>query len=545
MPHHILQHLPDEEDGAKEASATDQICRAFNAAPVAMFIMDTARRLVHCNQAGERVIGPRGTASRTEISGSLRALTARDGPATAVISVADNRELQLTSVHIGDGWLISATDRCPSQADESLHQKARFDPLTGLPNRFQFRERLAEIATHARARKQSAALLYLDLDRFKQVNDTLGHPIGDALLCKVAERMQAALRPGDVIGRLGGDEFAVLCEFDKPEGLSIIGQRLIDLISRPYLVDGHLITVGASIGAALIPHDAEEPDRLAKYADLALYRAKADGRGVMRYYLPEMTERAQARRLLEFDLRKALALRQFYLDYQPQFDTKLDQVSGFEALVRWQHPERGLLSPTDFVPLAEETGLIVAIGEWVMRTAVTEASTWPQGVTIAVNVSPVQFRSGKLPDAVEAILAETGVAPHRLELEITESVLLDDGETNRAILTRLHELGVKIVIDDFGTGYSSLAYLQTFPFDKIKIDQSFVRDMSSDSEAIVRAVVDLGASLGIRTIAEGVETQEEFDRLRAHGCNSIQGFLFGVPTTPQGAHAIMARQETP
>lgn len=399
------------------------------------------------------------------------------------------------------------------------------------------------MATHARVREQSAALLYLDLDRFKQVNDTLGHPIGDALLCKVAERMQSALRPGDVIGRLGGDEFAVLCEFDKPESLSLIGQRLIDLVSRPYLVDGHLVTVGASIGAALIPHDATEPDQLAKYADLALYRAKADGRGVMRYYLPEMAERAQARRLLEFDLRKALALRQFYLDYQPQFDTAWNRVSGFEALVRWQHPERGTVSPADFVPLAEETGLIVAIGEWVMRTAVAEASTWPQDVTIAVNVSPVQFRSGKLPDAVASILAETGVAPHRLELEITEGVLLDDGEANRVILTRLHELGVKIVIDDFGTRYSSLAYLQTFPFDKIKIDQSFVRDMSSDSEAIVRAVVDLGNNLGIRTIAEGVETKEEFDRLRAHGCNSIQGFLFGAPAGPQDAHAIMARQE--
>jgi diguanylate cyclase (GGDEF)-like protein len=389
-----------------------------------------------------------------------------------------------------------------------------------------------------------AALLYLDLDRFKQVNDTLGHPVGDALLVKVAERMRAALRGDDVVGRLGGDEFAVLTQAVDAEALATLGKRLIDLVSRPYLVEGHMLSVGTSIGLALMPEDADDVDRIAKCADLALYRAKEDGRGVLRRYAPEMDQRIQARRSLEFDLRKALALREFELFYQPQFDVDSGRATGFEALIRWRHPERGLVPPSGFVPLAEETGLIVPIGEWVLRTACAEAATWPEDVAVAVNLSPAQFRTGKLVQTVLSTLAATGLSANRLELEITESVLLDNDETNRAVLTQLHELGVRIAVDDFGTGYSSLAYLRSFPFDKIKIDQSFVREMASDadSEAIVRAVVDLGATLGMTTIAEGVETREELERIRAHGCTEIQGFLFGRPTPLEEVRALIAKQ---
>jgi diguanylate cyclase (GGDEF)-like protein len=546
-------HPPAPE---KERDLPALALRAFDALPKAAFLLDESLALVRCNEAG-RCLGlgaepgmsleallagldVERTHDRRAMLAALGAVFAGNAAPVAV-ALSDDRIVELLSSKIGGGWVVVVRE---PRTDNAIARQARFDPLTGLPNRLHFRERLAGAAAHMRTTGTPAALLYLDLDRFKQVNDTLGHPVGDALLVKVAERMRAALRGDDVVGRLGGDEFAVLTQAVDAEALATLGKRLIDLVSRPYLVEGHMLSVGTSIGLALMPEDADDVDRIAKCADLALYRAKEDGRGVLRRYAPEMDQRIQARRSLEFDLRKALALREFELFYQPQFDVDSGRATGFEALIRWRHPERGLVPPSGFVPLAEETGLIVPIGEWVLRTACAEAATWPEDVAVAVNLSPAQFRTGKLVQTVLSTLAATGLSANRLELEITESVLLDNDETNRAVLTQLHELGVRIAVDDFGTGYSSLAYLRSFPFDKIKIDQSFVREMASDadSEAIVRAVVDLGATLGMTTIAEGVETREELERIRAHGCTEIQGFLFGRPTPLEEVRALIAKQ---
>lgn len=533
--------------------------RAFDALPSAAFVLGTDLKLVRCNEAGQRlgIVSTPGMTLEELLAGldierthdqrallaALRsALISENTPVGAVLQ--NNQAIELVPSRIDGGWVVMIRE--PS-ADNAIIKQARFDPLTGLPNRLHFHERLTKAAVHAKTSGTGAALMYLDLDRFKQVNDTLGHPVGDALLVKVAERMRAAIRGDDIVGRLGGDEFAVLTQAVDAEALTTLGKRLIDLVSRPYLVEGHMLSVGTSIGLALMPEDADEVDRLAKCADLALYRAKADGRGVMRRYAPDMDRRVQERRSLEFDLRKALALGEFELFYQPQFDIDSGRATGFEALLRWRHPERGLVPPAAFIGLAEETGLIVPIGEWVLRTAAAEAATWPDDVTVAVNLSPAQFRSGKLVQSVLSTLAATGLAAPRLELEITEGVLLSDDEVNRGILTRLHELGVKIAVDDFGTGYSSLAYLRSFPFDKIKIDQSFVREMArdADSEAIVRAVVDLGATLGMKTIAEGVETREELERIRAHGCTEIQGFLLGRPTPLEEVRALIERRTDP
>ena len=390
------------------------------------------------------------------------------------------------------------------------------------------------------------AVLCIDLDRFKAVNDTLGHPVGDALLRKVGERLSKAAREGDVVARLGGDEFAVIqVGTDQPTASEALAARLVDLIGRTYVVDGHMLNIGASVGVALAPSDGDDADALLKHADLALYRAKADGRGVFRFFETGMDARMQARRSLEIDLRKALALKEFELAYQPQVRSEDGAVSGFEALLRWRHPERGAVSPADFIPLAEEIGLITPIGEWVLRTACAEAATWPDSVSLAVNVSPVQFRGAKLVDTVTSALARSGLAPSRLELEITEGALLDNTDTVLKVLNSLRDLGVRISMDDFGTGYSSLSYLQKFPFTKIKIDQSFVRRMddSPDCSAIVRAVAALGASLGMKTTAEGVETEAQRERIRAEGCTEIQGYLTGRPMTAADAAAFILRSQ--
>ncbi len=385
----------------------------------------------------------------------------------------------------------------------------------------------------------------LDLDRFKAVNDTLGHPVGDALLRKVAERLRNAARRDDVIARLGGDEFAILqvgqVGADQPLAAEALANRLVDLVGRTYVLDGQMLNVGVSVGIALFPDDGRLPDDLLKHADLALYRAKADGRGTYRFFEPAMNAAVQARRSLEIDLRRALALKQFTLVFQPQIRLETGEVSGFEALLRWHHPERGLISPATFIPLAEEIGVIVGIGEWALRTACREAARWAQPASIAVNLSPIQFRGGKLVETVTLVLAQTGLDPARLELEITEGALLDDTDGVLTVLNGLRRLGVRISMDDFGTGYSSLSYLQKFPFDKIKIDQSFVRGMAGSAEcgAIVRAIARLGASLGMRTTAEGVETADQLDAIRAEGCTEVQGYLTGRPMPASEAFALL------
>ena len=422
---------------------------------------------------------------------------------------------------------IDITER--KRAEVRIAFMAHHDALTSLPNRVLLRLRMSEMLARIRCTGRGVATLCIDLDNFKMVNDTLGHPLGDLLLQQVAGRVRDHLRETDMVARFGGDEFAVLqADVAAPEEVRSLAQRLLAVIAEPYDLDGHTVTVGASIGIALAPGDGDDVDRLLKNADLALYRAKADGKGTFRFFEAEMDARAQARRLLEGEFRAALQARAFDVHYQPLVDLSSGEVSGFEALLRWPHPERGMIPPVEFIPIAEETGLIGGLGAFVLARACADAMRWPAHVRVAVNLSPLQFRTGNLLQVVTDALARSGLPAKRLELEITEGLLLERSEHVLATLHALRALGVRISMDDFGTGYSSLSYLRSFPFDKIKIDRSFVRDLgsSADSQAIVRAIISLGTSLGITITAEGVETEHDLACLKAEGCNEGQGYLF-------------------
>ena len=417
------------------------------------------------------------------------------------------------------------------RAEARVAHLAKHDELTGLPNRVHLREMLKTALARVK-RGASIAILCLDLDHFKVVNDTLGHPTGDLLLKAVTERLRAALHDADAVARLGGDEFVVLqSDLARPEDASDLAQRLINAISQPYEIDGNKIVIGLTIGLALSPTDGTDPETLIKNADTALYRAKEDGRLNFRFFEREMDARLQIRRALELDLAVALSLGQFELFYQPLINLDTNQVCCFEALLRWRHPVRGYVAPVEFISLAEQTGLIVPLGEWVIRQACMEASRWPRRIKVAVNLSPVQFKSKALVQTIVSALASSGLEAGRLELEITETALLQNNEHTLSILHKLRSLGVAIALDDFGTGYSSLSYLRSFPFTKIKIDRSFVRELSdgNDCVAIVRAVVGLGVSLGMGTTAEGVETEEHLRQVRQQGCTEVQGYLFSKP----------------
>jgi diguanylate cyclase (GGDEF)-like protein len=430
------------------------------------------------------------------------------------------------------GWVAThddITERRRAEAD--LAFMARHDALTRLPNRTLFQERLEQAIATSR-RQSGCALMLVDLDGFKVVNDTLGHLVGDGLLCAVATRLSAAVRAVDTVARLGGDEFAIIqAGLDNPDHVAALAERIIGAIGQPFDVDGHRITIGNSIGIAIVPSDGTSCETLLRNADIALYLAKAEGRGTYRLFEPAMDAQVQGRRRLELDLRDALSTDAFALHYQPFVDVASGRVAGFEALIRWHHPVRGLVSPVDFIPIAEDTGLIVAIGRWVLRTACREAMSWPADIGLAVNLSAVQFRGGRLGDAVRGALAESGLAPSRLELEITESVLLQHSDDSVSLLHQLRDMGVRIALDDFGTGYSSLSYLRGFRFDKIKIDRSFVSDLATnaDSRVIVGAVIGLAVGLGITITAEGVETPDQLAVLRAEGCAQVQGELFSKP----------------
>jgi diguanylate cyclase (GGDEF)-like protein/PAS domain S-box-containing protein len=444
----------------------------------------------------------------------------------------------------GGGWVATLEDITAwREAQEKLAYLAHHDSLTNLPNRTKFREYLEHTLRRVN-RDGRVAVLCLDLDHFKEINDSLGHPIGDDLLKDVASRLRTSVREGDTVARLGGDEFAIVqagTDLQASESSSL-AERLVEIVGAPYAIQGHQLNIGVSIGIAFAPNDGEDPDRLLKNADMALYRAKEDGRGTYRFFEPGMDARAQARRLLEIDLRAALTRREFEIHYQPIHELKTDQITAFEALIRWKHPLRGMISPMDFIPLAEETGLITQLGDWILRRACMDAAAWSREVRVAVNLSPVQFKNSNLAQSVISALAASGLAPERLELEITESVLLQDSEATLAALHKLRSFGVKISMDDFGTGYSSLSYLRSFPFDKIKIDRSFVHELATreDSMAIVRAVTGLGKSLGISIVAEGVETSEQLGLLRTEGCNEVQGFLFSRPRPAQEVEAMLS-----
>jgi diguanylate cyclase (GGDEF)-like protein len=440
------------------------------------------------------------------------------------------------------GWVTTYLDvTARHKAEAKVTHMAQHDALTELPNRRRFREQLQHELAQLRAGR-CFGILCMDLDSFKSVNDTLGHPIGDRLLQAVAQRLRDTVREGDLVARLGGDEFAIIqSRMDQPDEMGALASRLIDVVSVPYDVDGHQIVVGLSVGISVAPTDGCDADALIKNADLALYRAKEEGRGTFRYFESGMDARAQARRVIELDMRAAVRNGEFELDYQPILQAESGEITGFEALVRWRHPQRGLISPADFIPLAESTGLIVPLGEWILRKACSDAAAWSRPVRVAVNLSPVQFKHRSLVSSVMEAVNSAGLQPDRLELEITESVLLQDSDTTLATLHTLRGFGVRISMDDFGTGYSSLSYLRSFPFDKIKIDQSFVRELSTHADciAIIRAVTGLGTSLGITTTAEGVETKEQFELLRSEHCGEVQGYLFSKPRPASEVEAML------
>ena len=448
---------------------------------------------------------------------------------------------QVISLTVGDAqhwWSISARPvgegrwrgvcsdiTAQRHAEEKVSYMAHYDGLTDLPNRFM----LSESLYHALNRDEAVAgLLCLDLDNFKVINDTLGHPVGDKLLKAVARRLESCAEGSEVVSRLGGDEFAILIPAAQMGTIEKVAQDIIDALSEPFSLGDHDVVIGTSIGIALAPQDGDNVDALLRNADLALYSAKSLGRNRAVWFEPGMDEAAQARRLIEMDLRSALGKGELKLHYQTLVDMETEQTSGYEALIRWEHPARGTVMPDVFIPIAEETGLIIQIGEWVIRQAVHDLSNWEPHIGVAINLSPAQMRSPSLIATIANAIARTEVDPARICLEITETVLMQDTDVNIETLHMLRALGVQVALDDFGTGYSSLNYLRSFPFSKIKIDRCFISDIDSreDCQAIVRSVVGLATSLGMKTTAEGVERTEQMDMLRMQGCNEVQGFLF-------------------
>ncbi len=472
--------------------------------------------------------------------GRILESVAKGQPFAWVVEASDGRFVHVLNQPIASGgWVATHEDVTERWRGEArIAHMARHDALTDLPNRVLFMEKMNEALARLAAAGTQFSVFIFDLDLFKAVNDSLGHPIGDLLLRSVASRLSEVVGEPDAVGRLGGDEFAILqvVRSDARAEAAALAERLIAAIGTPYEIEGHPVVIGISLGVAIAPDDGTDSSALLKHADLALYRAKADGRNCFRFYESEMDAAVQLRRALEIDLRNALARREFELHYQVIMSAATREPCGAEALVRWRHPRRGLIGPDQFIPLAEEIGMIEPLGEAILREACAEAATWPANVRIAVNLSAAQFRRGDLADIITAALRDSGLAADRLELEITESVLLQKSEGNLATLHAVRALGVSIVLDDFGTGYSSLGYLRMFPFDKIKIDRVFVQELASraDCAAIVCAVTGLARSLNIVTTAEGVETEEQLALVRAAGCNQVQGFLFGRPV-PAGA----------
>ncbi|HKX79299.1 MAG TPA: EAL domain-containing protein [Novosphingobium sp.] len=440
------------------------------------------------------------------------------------------------------GFRGSGTDLTETKRSQRhVTELARFDSLTKLANRFQMSEWLEKILTAPRAERRACAIFLLDLDRFKQVNDTMGHPAGDALLGQVADRLRSTVGKRGSVGRLGGDEFKIILPGHQSHAnLANLAKLIIENLSQPYSIEGHRVIIGASVGIAMCPDNGTTSEELIRNADLALYAAKDGGRGRHHFYAQDLHSEAEERRQLEQDLRDAISQGALELHYQPQVRTTTEKIAGFEALLRWNHPKHGYLSPAKFVPIAEDTGLIAQIGEWALRTACTDLARWPKTVRVAVNVSPLQFANPALPAIVTSAIASAGIAPSRLELEITESVFLNDDKSTEAMFSALKSIGVRLALDDFGTGYSSLGYLKSAPFDKIKIDQSFVRGATisgSRNGAIISSIVSLAEALGMETTAEGVETLDELDLIRMLGCSHIQGYIYEKALTAQAATA--------
>jgi diguanylate cyclase (GGDEF)-like protein/PAS domain S-box-containing protein len=520
-------------------------------------MFDKDLRLIFCNERYSKMYGltREQTKPGTDVRSILEARVATgNSPQDAAayiedrltqISVAtpsygenelkDGRTIAVSNQPTQDGGWVAIhqdiTER--KQAEKQIAYMARHDALTGLANRTVLSERMEAALARLQRHGEPFAVLMLDLDLFKTINDSLGHPVGDELLKVVAQRLSMCVGDTDTVARLGGDEFAVLATAmgDQRDAAIKTASRLLEAVSAPCEIDGHHIDIGTSVGIALAPEHGDEVSQLMKSADLALYKAKADGRDRYRFFEETMGVEARTRRILQSELRNALNHDEFELHYHPIVDIKTMEMAGVEALVRWQHPQRGLIAPGDFIPLAEETGVINLIGEWVLCKACRDAVAWPSHVKVSVNLSPVQFRKASPIEAFRKALGESGLSPARLEVEITESVLMHGNEHNIEALHQLRRLGISVVLDDFGTGYSSLSYLRMFPFDKIKIDRSFVQEVSKNTESasIITAVASLGRSLQIATVAEGVETDEQLILVRAAGCTHVQGFLFGRP----------------
>jgi diguanylate cyclase (GGDEF)-like protein len=460
----------------------------------------------------------------------LEAGASFDASFAHVIHLEDGRTFSVMNKPVaGGGWLATheeITERIRSEV--RVAHMARHDALTDLPNRVLLNEKLEHELKRVK-RGECLAVLCLDLDHFKSINDALGHAIGDQLLKLAAERLRGATRDPDTVARMGGDEFCIIMtQMNEPTDASALSRRIRESLIKPFHIEGHTIIIDVSIGISVAPNDGDEADVLLRSADMALYGAKEDGRGVFRFFEPEMNTRMKARRELEMDLRKALVGKEFELHYQPLVNLETNEINGFEALLRWNHPKRGLISPADFIPVAEETGLIIPLGEWVLKAACYEAVEWPEHIKVAVNLSPLQLNNRNLLHVVNGALAESGMPAHRLQLEITETVLLHNTFATLKTLHELRKLGVQIALDDFGTGYSSLSYLRSFPFDKIKIDRSFIQDLGNGTQpaAIVQAVTNLAKSLNMTSVAEGVETQEQKSVLQSMGCTEMQGYLF-------------------
>jgi diguanylate cyclase (GGDEF)-like protein len=464
--------------------------------------------------------------------------------------LGEDRWILVNEQRTGDGGtVVLYTDISELKRRENqIRHLAYHDALTGLPNRALFHHRVERALVRARRRGTTVVVMWIDADNFKNVNDSLGHSAGDSLLKCLSDRMRATIRETDTIARLGGDEFGiVLTNANAPDYATQLAWRLLTVAGQPMEFNGQQVVSGISIGIATSATDGDQAETLLKNADLALYRAKADGRGTFRFFEAEMDARAQARRALEIDLRNALAKQEFELYYQPQVNIETHEIVGLEALVRWRHPDRGLVLPSEFIPISEQTGLIIRLGEWVLRRACMDATNWPDSITVAVNVSPAQFRNHDFAQLVAQVLRDTGLAPNRLEVEITESLLIRDVDANLSALQELKALGVRISMDDFGTGYSSLANLRSFPFDKFKIDRSFVMELeqNADSTAIVRSVLGLGRSLGMATCAEGVETREQLVCLRTAGCTEVQGYYYCEPRSIADIAQLLCVHDSP
>jgi diguanylate cyclase (GGDEF)-like protein len=445
-----------------------------------------------------------------------------------------NRSLSWTVQPMADGGAVVLLEDITERrnAEAKITHLARYDDLTALPNRVHFRDEIERLLAHPNHSERLSALLFVDLDQFKQVNDTLGHPCGDQLLCAVANRLREMLRPEDFVARFGGDEFVVFQQnINAPEDAASLARRIVERLSERYRIDNHLVEIGASVGIALTSPESASADILLKNADMALYRAKADGRGTFCFFRDEMAATVEARRNLELDLRKALANEEFELFYQPLVNLKSGKITTCEALLRWNHPVRGTVSPIDIIPVAEDMGLIVDLGRWILRRACMECMKWPDGVSVAVNFSPQQFHQRDVLSEIRYALEVSGLPAHRLEIEITESSLLRNTQLTHDILSQLHALGVRISLDDFGTGYSSLSYLHNFPMQKVKIDRSFLEGIDSDRPlTLLRGVARLSADLGMSVVVEGIETNEQLELISADGTvTEGQGYLFSRP----------------